>query len=219
MIDAGLKIAMVQDQPGSGIRKPYGNILLEKKPDILAFPEYYFVNAGEDNVVISSHRHDSILDELKNWSIELECAIIGGSVVTESYGKLFNRSYFINKGEVVGHYDKIHPYREEGRGLIEKGTEYRVFDFNDVKIGILICAARDNRLFVEGAKMTGSVIFKVCASGKIGTKRFQARSLVANSVGIAWRNPPQLEDTSALILARIPEAGDNTRLDIEVYRH
>jgi predicted amidohydrolase len=247
---------VVQDQPGSGIRKPYGNILLEKKPDILAFPEYYFVNAGEDNVVISSHRHDSILDELKNWSIELECAIIGGSVVTESYGKLFNRSYFINKGEVVGHYDKIHPYREEGRGLIEKGTEYRVFDFNDVKIGILICAdvlypdsfgnikgltpdlifvpttspyrenespeikfARDNRLFVEGAKMTGSVIFKVCASGKIGTKRFQARSLVANSVGIAWRNPPQLEDTSALILARIPEAGDNTRLDIEVYRH
>jgi predicted amidohydrolase len=256
MRGAGLKIAMIQDQPGSGIRKPYKDILLEKKPDILAFPEYYFVNAADDNVIGSSHRHDSILDELKSWSLELECAIIGGSTVAESNGNFYNRSYFVNNGEILGYYDKIHPYRNEGRGLIKKGTEYRVFDFEGTKIGVLICAdvlypdsfknmkglrpdlifapttspyragespevkfARDNRLFVEGAKMTNTVIFKICASGNIAKIRFQARSLVATPAGIAWRNQPRHEDKSTLILARLPETGDNTRLDIEVYRH
>lgn len=255
-IGTGLKIAMIQDQPGSGIRKPYRNILLENKPDILAFPEYYFVKAGENNVVVSSHRHDSIMDQLKSWSVEMECAVIGGTAVTESRGRLYNRSHFVNNGEIVGYYDKIHPYRNEGRGMIEKGIEYKTFDFKGLKIGILICAdvlypdsfsnikgltpdlifvpttspyreneppevkfARDQRLFVEGAKIAGSTIFKVCASGKIGTIRFQARSLVATPDGIAWRNPPHLEDRSALILVSLPDSDNNARLDIEVYRH
>jgi len=242
MINSRLKIVLIQDQPGSGIRDPYMKILLDINPDIIAVPEYYFVNPDEKNIVVSSFRHDKALTKLRDWSVSLNCAVIGGSIVTESRGKLYNRSYFIDKGNVVGFYDKIHPYKNEGRGLIEK------------KIGILICADvlypdsysnirglkpdlifvpttspyreketpqvkfdRDNRLFVKGAEITGSVIFKVCASGKIGGRRFQARSLIATPAGIAWRNPPEDEDKSALIYAGLQNPGENPRLDIEVY--
>ncbi|UCE66912.1 MAG: carbon-nitrogen hydrolase family protein [Candidatus Zixiibacteriota bacterium] len=230
-------------------------ILLEKNPDIIAFPEYYFVNPDEKNIILSSFRHDEALTQLGDWSANLNCAIIGGSIVTESRGKLYNRSYFIDGGEIVGFYDKIHPYKNEGRGLIEKGTEYRVFIYRGLKIGILICAdvlypdsysnirglrpdlifvpttspfrenetaqvkfARDKRLFVKGAQITRSLIFKVCASGKIGEKRFQARSLIASPSGIAWRNPPEDEDKSALIHTELTNLQNDPRLDIEVFR-
>ena len=255
MINARLKIALIQDRCGSGIREPYMEVLLEKNPDIIAFPEYYFVNPDEKNIIASSFRHDMILTRLRDWSASLNCAIIGGSIVTESCGKLYNRSYFIDRGEVVGFYDKIHPYKNEGRGLIEKGTEYRVFGYRGLKIGILICAdvlysdsysnirglkldiifvpttspyrenetsqvkfARDDKLFVKGAEITGSLIFKVCAPGKIGTKRFQARSLIATPSGIAWRNPPEDEDKSALIYTELTNPQNDPRLDIEVFR-
>jgi predicted amidohydrolase len=229
-------------------------ILLEKKPDIVAFPEYYFVKPDEKNVVLSSFRHDEAVAQLVDWSIRLDCVLIGGSIVTEFCGKLFNRSYFVVKGEIVGYYDKIHPYKNEGRGLIEKGMEYKIFIYRGLKIGILICAdvlhpdsysnilglkpdlifvpttspyrenetaqakfARDKRLFVKGAEITGSVVFKVCASGGIGGRRFQARSLIATPSGIVWRNPPENEDKSALIFSLLQNAGENPRLDTEVY--
>ena len=174
--------------------------------------------------------------------------------MTESHGKFYNRSYFLDRGNIVGFYDKIHPYKNEGRGLIEKGMEYKVFRYRGLKVGILICAdilypdsysnirglkpdlifvpttspyredetaqvkyARDKRLFVKGAQITGSSIFKVCASGRIGTKRFQARSLIVTPQGIIWRNPPEDEDKSALIYAELENPQNDPRLDIEVF--
>ncbi|UCC80081.1 MAG: carbon-nitrogen hydrolase family protein [Candidatus Zixiibacteriota bacterium] len=255
MINGSLKIALIQDQPGSGIRDPYLEILRAKNPDIIAFPEYYFVNPEDKNIIVSSFIHDESLERLREWSAYLKCAIIGGTIVAESRGKLYNRSYFVNRGEIIGFYDKIHPYKNEGRGLIEKGSEYKVFDFTGLKIGILICAdvlypasysnikglkphlifvpttspyrenesphvkfARDDRLFVKGAETTGSLIFKVCASGRIGARHFQARSLVATPRGIAWRNPPENEHKSALIYVNLENPLKNPRLDIEVSR-
>jgi predicted amidohydrolase len=77
---------------------------------------------------------------------------------------------------------------------------------------------RDRRLFARGAEITGAVIFKVCASGNIGKRRFQARSLIAAPDGIAWRNPPPDEDKSMLIFAHLRKISDDTRLDINVLR-
>jgi predicted amidohydrolase len=241
-----LKIVLIQDQPGSGIRDEYREILQKKEPDIIAFPEYYFVYPGEN---------DEIIATLQKWSSDFDCAILGGSTATEADGKFYNRSYFIAGGKLAGFYDKIHPYKKEGGGLIKKGTEYRVIEFGGLRIGVMICAdvlfpdsysnilglrpdiifvpttspyregeppevkfARDEKLFVNGARTTRSVIFKVCASGHIGDRRFQARSLIAGQSGIIWRNPPELEDKPALIYADVNELGDKPRLDIEVFR-
>lgn len=254
-MNTSLKIAMIQDRLGFGMREDFAEILKKDRPNIIAFPEHYFLRPGDDNVIVSAFRHNEIIVQLLEWSLMFDCVIIGGSFVAESNGKLYNRSYIINKGSVTGYYDKIHLFKNEGRGLIKKGSEYKVFELSGLRIGILICAdvlysesflnirglkpdlifvpttspyrenepakikfARDKRLFAQGARLSDSIIFKICAVGGIGKHKFQARSLIASPNNILWRNPPDEEDKSALIMAKLTNLKTNPKLDITVHR-
>ncbi|OGC89533.1 MAG: hypothetical protein A2W25_14280 [candidate division Zixibacteria bacterium RBG_16_53_22] len=135
-----IKFALIQDSPGSGIRGPYLQKLREFDPDIIAFPEYYFVGPPFINVTSSYVIHDETLERLQNWSRELGCIIVGGTLVADEGGRKFNRCYIFDRGRTVGHYDKIHLFRGEGQGLLSPGTEYRVFEIGSIRIGLLICA-------------------------------------------------------------------------------
>jgi predicted amidohydrolase len=134
------RIAILQDKPGSGIREDYSKLLADNPPDILALPEYYFVNPDEKNVIDSSVRHNNIKEEIKEISDKYGCLLIAGTVVVEEGGKLYNRSYLCDDGIFIGHFDKIHPYDNEGRGLIYPGHDYKVFEYEGLRIGVLICA-------------------------------------------------------------------------------
>jgi predicted amidohydrolase len=250
-----LRIAMLQDRPGSGIRDCYGRILRRAKPDIVSLPEYYFVNYDEDNVVASCSRKEEILSEIAGISTTHQCILVGGTIVEQIGGALFNRCYLLNTGRIVGRYDKIHPYDNEGRGLIKAGIEYRVFLVRGIRIGILICADvlyaasfanirglspdlifvpttspyrksegrkqkfnRDRKLFVVGARIAGCLIFKICASGRVGRHRLQGRSLIASPEKIEWRIDPEFEDRSALIIADVHNISGSHQLDITVHR-
>ena len=135
-----LKIALLQDSPGAGINGFYLYILKESTPDIIAFPEYYFVQPQDRSPIDSSQSQDKILRQLICWSQEFNCIIIGGSLVEEGNGHYYNRSYLLNKGEIMGHYDKIHLFRNEGKGNLSPGHEHTVFTIGDLRIGIIICA-------------------------------------------------------------------------------
>ncbi len=135
-----VKIALVQDSPGSGIREPYERLLKDFRPDILAFPEYYFVGPQYLKVADSYMVEDNTKALLLQWSRDLDCAVVGGSMVADEGGRRFNRSYLIERGQIVGHYDKIHLFRNEGQGTLSPGFEYRVFEFGLLRLGILICA-------------------------------------------------------------------------------
>ncbi|MEE9554474.1 MAG: carbon-nitrogen hydrolase family protein [candidate division Zixibacteria bacterium] len=250
-----LVIAMLQDRTGSDIRENYRDILREERPDILALPEYYFVGYNDNSVLASCSRRDAILKRLGEISSEMNCILIGGSVVENINGAFYNRSYMFDSGRILGHYDKIHPYDNEGRGLIKPGYEYKVFATRGIRIGIMICADvlypdsfsnirglspdlifvpttspyrenesdmvkfnRDNRLYAIGAERARAAIFKVCASGQIAGHRLQARSLVATPGRVEWRNQPEFEDKSALIITRLEISDEEHSLDIQVHR-
>ena len=140
MLRGTITIAMLQDRPGTGIRPAFLDILDRTSLDILALPEYYFVEPCDESVLASCFRKDSVLNQLKEISSVLNCALIGGSLVEHIDGAFYNRSYLIDSGNIAGHYDKIHPYDNEGRGLIRPGNEYRVFPVRGIRIGILVCA-------------------------------------------------------------------------------
>lgn len=114
--------------------------LMAEPPDILALPEYYFVVSSYEGVVDSSFRSDKIIVQLKELSSALGCILVGGSIVERVNGDYYNRSYLLDLGKIIGSYDKIHPYDNEGRGLIKEGTEYKVFEVRGIRIGIIICA-------------------------------------------------------------------------------
>ncbi len=135
-----MTVAMLQDRPGSDIGEAYRRVLNETPPDILAFPEYYFVGAGDKSVLSSCARRDAILRRLREISLEFNCALIGGSLVEYIGNTFLNRCYLLDRGGIAGYYDKIHPFDNEGRGLIEAGREYKVLEIRGVRIGILICA-------------------------------------------------------------------------------
>jgi predicted amidohydrolase len=137
---APLKIALLQDRPGSGIGPAYMEILEREGPDILALPEYYFVGPDDDSVISSSFRRDEIVAGLEDLSVRLETILVGGSLVEHVDRSLFNRCYIFDSGTIAGYYDKIHPFDNEGRGLIREGNEYRVLEIRGIRIGILICA-------------------------------------------------------------------------------
>jgi predicted amidohydrolase len=134
------KIAIVQDSPGAGINDYYFRILKESTPDIIAFPEYYFVQPEDKSLIDSSQRKDKILRQLIDWSKEFDCIIIGGSLVEKESGYYYNRSYLLDKDDIVGYYDKIHLFCNEGKGKLSPGLEYKIFTIGDLRIGIIICA-------------------------------------------------------------------------------
>lgn len=135
-----LKIAMVQDMPGTGLRESYGKILRDFKPDILAFSEYFLVGPDNTNTADTFSNRDINFEKIKSWSSEFDCLVVGGSIVEHHEGRSFNRSYLMDKGRAIGFYDKIHLYRDEGRGMITPGNEYKAFQWGDMRIGLLICA-------------------------------------------------------------------------------
>ena len=114
--------------------------LIAEHPDILALPEYFFVATADESVVASSFRRENIIGQLRELSSVLGCILVGGSIVEHVAGDFYNRSYLLDSGLVIGSYDKIHPYDNEGRGLIKEGIEYKVFDVRGIRIGLLICA-------------------------------------------------------------------------------
>lgn len=138
--DKTLKIALLQDRPGSGIRQQFMDTLISEHPDILALPEYYFVASEDKSVMASSFRRGKIIEELQKLSSALGCILVGGSIVEHVAGNSYNRSYLLDSGLVAGFYDKIHPYDNEGRGLIKEGIEYKVFEVRGIRIGLLICS-------------------------------------------------------------------------------
>jgi predicted amidohydrolase len=134
------KIAMVQDKPGIGLRDSYKAKLRAFNPDILAFAEYFLVGPEFDNTASASEMRLDHLNQIKAWSIEFNCLVVGGTIVDRENGRNFNRCYLVDKGNVIGSYDKIHLYRNEGGGQITPGHEHRVFQWGNLRIGLLICA-------------------------------------------------------------------------------
>ncbi len=109
-------------------------------PTYLAFSEYFLVGPEQTDTAASSKRRDDNIGLIKQWSLEFNCLVVGGTIVDVENNRNFNRCYLIDKGNIIGHYDKIHLYRNEGNGQITPGNEHRVIQWGELKIGLLICA-------------------------------------------------------------------------------
>lgn len=131
---------MIQDIPGIGLRESYRQILQEFKPNIIAFAEYFLVGPKYTNTASAVELRVAHLNQIKAWSIEFNCLIGGGTIVDTENDHKFNRCYLVDKGEILGHYDKIHLYRNEGSGQITPGHDYRIFQWRNFRLGLLICA-------------------------------------------------------------------------------
>jgi len=114
--------------------------LFRRKPDFLCLPEYFPVRPSDNSHADVSSRIAPLQRALARLSRDLACTVIGGTMPHPVNGGYANISTVYHRGVRVGEYQKVNPVgREEERGIIP-GKDYRVFDVNGVRIGILICA-------------------------------------------------------------------------------
>ncbi|MCP4580885.1 MAG: carbon-nitrogen hydrolase family protein [candidate division Zixibacteria bacterium] len=135
-----IKIAVYQGKHGIGVPDDIETDIRKSQPDILCLPEYFMVGPDDKSIIYSANKHNYFLSHLKGLSNRIGCAITGATLLVNESNRYKNRCYFIAKGKILGFYDKIHLYRNEGKGLVKPGCEYKVIDYRGIRIGLLICA-------------------------------------------------------------------------------
>lgn len=115
----------------------------KEKPDTIVLPETW--NTGffpaKNAKELSDKNGRKTKELLSKLAAELNVNIVGGSVVNEKEGGIYNTSYIFNrKGECIAEYDKTHlfSYMHEDDHFI-KGNRVVTFELDGVKCGIIIC--------------------------------------------------------------------------------
>ena len=192
------RVAILQSRAeNSNIKKNIDTIISSMKEasesgaDILLLPEC-FITGYE--LPMTYEKSISCEDEAIVKACEAAKMYSIGVVLTSfTKGKVQpqNTAFVINKsGEILMKYSKVHTCDFADEKDVEAGTEFKVCDFDGIKIGIMICYDRE---YPESARMLmlkGAEIILVpndCGSMR---PRIQALSTRAyeNMVGIAMAN-------------------------------
>ena len=192
------KVAILQSRAeNSNIKRNIATIICSMKDaskhgaDILLLPECFIT--GYD-LPMTYEKSISCEDEvIKKVCEAAKTHNIGVVLTSFTKGKVQpqNTAFVINKsGEILMKYSKVHTCDFADEKDVEAGTEFKVCDFEGIKIGIMICYDRE---YPESARMLmlkGAEIILVpndCGSMK---PRIQALSTRAyeNMVGIAMAN-------------------------------
>lgn len=113
------------------------------KVDVIVLPELWDVGFFPENIheLAESEQDSTRLEWMKSWAKEHHINLVGGSIVIAEEGKLYNRSYVINReGEVIYHYDKAHlfsPGKEPE--YFTPGKQNKCFELDGITCGVQIC--------------------------------------------------------------------------------
>ena len=125
-------------------------------------------------------------------TIEFLCAaakkfsvnIIGGSVIVESGGKIFNRCIVVNRrGEVTATYDKTHLFSfAHEDDVFNAGDKISVVELDGVKCGLAICYDLRFPEFIRKIALTGAEIIFIPAAWSL--KRLMPRQILTKARAI-----------------------------------
>ena len=114
------------------------------RPDCIVLPEYAFgtfqewIEYDRDTLDHFHQIHNKISELCKTYQV----AIVAGSVPHKEPDETWlNRSYLFSKtGDLIGTYDKQHPFRTEKQLGIGAGTHTTIFQLGRFSMAILICS-------------------------------------------------------------------------------
>lgn len=104
-----------------------------------------------------------------------------------------NSAVVINKnGEIIMKYSKVHTCDFADERMLESGNEFKVCDFDGIKLGIMICYDREYPESARILMLKGAEIIVVPNDCETMPARIQALSTRAyeNMTGVAMANPP-----------------------------
>ena len=158
--------------------------------DILLLPEC-FITAYDLTIGNDSAISESDLTALCDKAKELGIGLVA-TALTKGKKSPQNSAFVIGKhGEILMKYSKVHTCDFADERALESGTEFKVCDFDGVKIGIMICYDREYPESARILMLKGTEIILVPNDCFSMRPRLQALSTRAyeNMCGVAMANP------------------------------
>ena len=158
--------------------------------DILLLPEC-FITGYDLTIDNASAITENDLAPLCEKAKELRIGLVA-TALTQGKSNPQNSAFVISKdGKILMKYAKVHTCDFADEKVLESGTEFKVCDFDGVKIGIMICYDREYPESARVLMLKGAEIILVpndCGSMR---PRLQALSTRAyeNMCGVAMANP------------------------------
>ena len=158
--------------------------------DILLLPEC-FITGYDLTIDHASAITENDLAPLCEKAKELSIGLVA-TALTQGKSNPQNSAFVISKdGKILMKYAKVHTCDFADEKVLESGTEFKVCDFDGVKIGIMICYDREYPESARVLMLKGAEIILVpndCGSMR---PRLQALSTRAyeNMCGVAMANP------------------------------
>ena len=141
-----IKIGYVQTSPLFGDKeknfKQVENLLVDVEADLIVLPElfatgYTFVSKDEA-VSLAETPKGKTSNFLLNLS-KLTGAVIIGGYVEKAGNDIYNSAMIVSNNDVIDSYRKIHLYYKEKLWFSPGDKPLKVYEINDIKIGIMIC--------------------------------------------------------------------------------
>ena len=208
--------------------------------DFVCLPEHYPLPKEVKDIRQAAELFEERKSYLQGLSAELSTTLVGGTLTERVPEGFYNTCYVFDRGKQIGWYRKVYPTEREQQAGVLQGTEFKVFELNGLRVGVLICAdvlfersfqelsplrcdivfiptaspyrvsesisekfARDQSIFVEGARKLRSPIIKTCGIGTTFGHRIQGRSLIATPEEVLMRAEPHQESSSLVLLTEI----------------
>ena len=158
--------------------------------DILLLPECFIT--GYDLTITNDFAlAEKDLEPLRAAAKELKIGLVAAAL-TKGRNAPQNSAFIIDKnGEILMKYSKVHTCDFADERVLESGTEFKVCDFDRVRLGVMICYDREYPESARVLMLKGAEIILVpndCISMR---PRLQALSTRAyeNMCGVAMANP------------------------------
>ncbi|MFX0021157.1 MAG: nitrilase-related carbon-nitrogen hydrolase [Candidatus Hermodarchaeota archaeon] len=141
-----MKVGYIQTSPNFGDKsynfKEIENKLGNLKADLIVLPElfatgYTFVSK-EESLSLAENLEGETAQFLMNIAQLTGSVVIGGFIEKEGE-EIYNAALIVSNKGVLGSYRKIHLYYKEKLWFSPGNKPLKVYNINDVKIGIMIC--------------------------------------------------------------------------------
>lgn len=193
------KVAILQKRAENAKQNENVDVILksmqeaaENKADILLLPECFIT--GYDlpmNYEKSISDDDENIKRICNSAKDNNIGVVLTSF-TKGSKQPQNTAFVISKsGEILMKYSKVHTCDFADEKDVEAGTEFKVCDFDGIKLGIMICYDREYPESARILMLKGAEIILVpndCGSMAPRLKALSTRAY-ENMVGIAMANP------------------------------
>ena len=146
--------------------------------DFVCLPEHYPLRKEIQNLQQAASSYLARKAYLAALSLQIQGVLIGGTLTEATDHGYYNTCYVFRQGTEVGFYRKVHPTAgEQARGVLQ-GSEFKIWELNGLRIGVLICADVLNaRSFDELANLHCQITFVPTASpyrpGESVEKKFE----------------------------------------------